>query len=50
MDLSEFRLIRSNRQTCAVKDNKPGARRSLVNGTDKLVLQIIGARMLILDD
>lgn len=50
MNLSEFRLIRSNRQTSAIKDNKSGACSSLVNGTNKLVLQVIGARILILND
>lgn len=50
MNLSEFRLIRRNRQTRAIKDNESGACRALVNGADKLVLQIIVARILILDD
>lgn len=50
VDLSKLRLVGGDWQTGTVKDNESGTRGALVNSTNELVFQIIGARALILDD
>ena len=50
MDLTKFRLIFGHGIACAVENNKARTRCSLVNGTNKAILQVVTPSVFILQD
>lgn len=49
MDLLEFTQMRRDRHTRGIEDDKPGARRSLVDGAYEALLEVIQTMLLILN-